>query len=82
MQAVANVTKLLNFLTGGEMTAILQAGGGPGRGSPGARRQAQLLVLQELLPFLPSVATEMVPQLTERLVSRILARTLRELYIY
>lgn len=79
---MANVTKLLNFLTGGEMMAVLQAGGGPGRGSPGARRQAQLAVLRELLPFLPAVATEMVPQLTERLISRILARTIRELYVY
>lgn len=38
-------------------------------------------VVQELLPVLPSVATQLVPEIANRLVSRIVARTLRELAI-
>jgi hypothetical protein len=37
-------------------------------------------VMAELLPVLPTVATEVMPQLTSALISRISARVVRELY--
>jgi hypothetical protein len=38
-------------------------------------------VLAELLPVLPSVAGEVLPELSRMLVSRISARLVRELYV-
>ena len=37
--------------------------------------------LQELMPFMPEVAREVLPQLVERLISRITARALRDVYV-
>ncbi len=36
--------------------------------------------VQELIPFLPQVAREVVPQLVDRLISRVTARALRDVY--
>lgn len=38
-------------------------------------------VLAELLPVLPTVASEMLPELSRRLLSRVSARLVRELYV-
>ena len=38
------------------------------------------LCLQELMPFMPEVAREVVPQLVERLIGRVTARALRDVY--
>jgi hypothetical protein len=63
-QVVDNVVKIVNFLTKGSLS-----GSGP---DPS-------LVL-ELLPVLPTVAREVLPQVTSQLISRISARAVRELY--
>ncbi len=39
------------------------------------------LQITELAPFLPSVATELLPTMSMRLISRIWARAVRDLYI-
>lgn len=65
-----NVAKLVNFLAGGSMAAV---GGDAGRLSPTA--------LRDVLPFLPAVATEMVPEVSRKLLSRITARLLREVFM-
>lgn len=38
-------------------------------------------LLADLLPYLPDVATEILPDLAKRLSSRIVARAMRELYV-
>lgn len=38
-------------------------------------------LLQEMAPFLPAVATQLLPSISERLLSRITARAVRELYV-
>lgn len=63
-QVVENVVKVVNFLTKGSLN-----GAGPD----------PALVL-ELLPVLPTVAREVLPQVSSMLVSRISARAVRELY--
>lgn len=63
-QVVENVVKIVNFLTKGSLS-----GSGPD----------PALVL-ELLPVLPTVAREVLPQVTAQLISRISARAVRELY--
>lgn len=68
---VDNVTKIVSFLVGG-------AGGDPKRianiGDP--------RIAAELAPFLPAVATEVLPELVSRLVSRAAARGIREVFVY
>jgi aarF domain-containing kinase len=39
------------------------------------------MLLQELLPFMPEVAREVVPALIERLASRVAARALRDVFV-
>lgn len=72
---VANLAVIGNFLAGGR--AGQQATAAPVEELAAAAPK----LLQELMPFLPAVATEVLPQLTQRLVSRIAARAVRELYI-
>lgn len=75
VRVLANLAVISNFLAGGR--AGEQAAAAPMRElAASAPRLAQ-----DLLPFLPAVATEVLPQLTQRLASRIAARALRELYI-
>lgn len=64
---VANVAKVLNFLAGGN--AVFAVSGFIG---PAAR---------ELVPYLPSVATEVLPEFSRKLFSRVAARTLREVFV-
>ncbi|WIA14252.1 hypothetical protein OEZ85_002788 [Tetradesmus obliquus] len=64
-QVVDNVVKIVNFLTKGSLS-----GAGP----------ADASLLLELLPVLPTVAREVLPQVTSQLISRISARAVRELY--
>ncbi|KAG2426596.1 hypothetical protein HXX76_012912 [Chlamydomonas incerta] len=67
-RVVENVTKIAAFL---------------GRGGPGGLQQGLasdgLAVAGELLPVMPAVATEIVPQLAQRLASRLTARAVREI---
>jgi aarF domain-containing kinase len=37
-------------------------------------------VVRELLPVLPTVATHLLPEIVNRLTSRVMARTLREIF--
>ncbi|GAB4818789.1 hypothetical protein N2152v2_005835 [Parachlorella kessleri] len=67
-RVVENVAKLVDFLTGGSTLRLLGPGGDPA-------------ALRELLPFLPSVATQMVPEVSRKLLSRISARLIREVFI-
>src|SRR4051812_15670300 len=72
---VGNVVKITNFLLGnvrGSERGIDETPGmlaGVWRGDRG--------LLREMLPFLPAVATEIVPDISQRLLSRISARVLR-----
>lgn len=63
-QVVENVVKIVNFLTKGSIN-----GSGP-----------DTALVLELLPVLPTVAREVLPQVTTMLISRISARAVRELY--
>jgi aarF domain-containing kinase len=74
-QVVDNVAKLVAFLAGGSPAGV---GGEEGAG---ASRMRDPAVLRDLLPVLPTVAGELVPEVTQRLVSRITARFVRELYV-
>jgi aarF domain-containing kinase len=64
---VLNVVKVLNFLAGGNAAGVLFS-----FVSPAGR---------ELLPYLPGVATEVLPEFTRKLFSRVAARTLREVFV-
>lgn len=64
---VANVAKVVNFLAGGNAVMALS-----GVMSPGAR---------DLLPYLPGVATEILPEFSRKLFSRIAARILRDVFV-
>lgn len=67
-RVVENVATVIKFLTGGESMAL-----SGGRLDP--------TVIRDLLPFLPSVATQILPELSSRLFSRITARFVREVFI-
>jgi aarF domain-containing kinase len=75
-QVVANMTKIVDFLTRGQNLGDAASNGVPTR----EQIAAQQAFLSELLPVLPTVATEVVPQLAQRLASRIGARLVRELF--
>ncbi|GAX72999.1 hypothetical protein CEUSTIGMA_g451.t1 [Chlamydomonas eustigma] len=76
-QVVQNVTKIVNFLTRGQsLSSMLQ----PGFLSPSQIAQRRAFV-RELMPVLPTVATEVLPGLVERLVNRVAARVVKELYL-
>lgn len=72
-QVVDNVAKLLNFFLRG--SSQQRGGGGLLAAAPNAE------VIGELLPLLPTVANQVLPQLAQRLASRVGARVLRELYL-
>lgn len=61
-----------------KIVAFLQGGATSGGGSRGLSPDPALV--GELLPVLPTVAREVVPQLATALLSRISARIVRELY--
>ena len=67
---VGNVSKIVRFLTRGQSMQSLF--------SPGASGRA---FVSQLLPAIPTVATEILPELMQKLVSRIGARIVRELYV-
>eukprot|EP00198_Chlamydomonas_reinhardtii_P009358 XP_001698695.1 ABC1/COQ8 ser/thr kinase [Chlamydomonas reinhardtii] len=67
-RVVENVTKIAAFLSRGS--------GGLQQGLAGSDG---LAVAGELLPVMPAVATEIVPQLAQRLASRLTARAVREI---
>jgi hypothetical protein len=67
---VGNVSKIVRFLTRGQGMQSLF--------SPGASGRA---FVSQLLPAIPTVATEILPELMQKLVSRIGARIVRELYV-
>eukprot|EP01023_Acetabularia_acetabulum_P028063 TRINITY_DN26537_c0_g1_i1.p1 TRINITY_DN26537_c0_g1~~TRINITY_DN26537_c0_g1_i1.p1 ORF type:complete len:789 (-),score=150.48 TRINITY_DN26537_c0_g1_i1:420-2786(-) len=64
---VENVTKLILFLVGGDVRALA--------GNVDAR------FAQDLIPVVPSVVNEVLPELSRRLFSRISARFIRDLYV-
>ncbi|KAG2482850.1 hypothetical protein HYH03_018241 [Edaphochlamys debaryana] len=80
---VANVTKIFNFLTRGSGDL------GSGSWMPDFSDRAAVsrsfsegaAVAGELLPVMPAVATEIVPQLVQRLASRVTARAVREVMV-
>lgn len=63
---IANIRKVLDFLLGGDSERIFNAGAPQ--------------VLQGLAPVLPGIAGEVVPEVVQKLTSRIAARLIRELY--
>jgi aarF domain-containing kinase len=69
-RVVDNVATLIAFLTNGRVGS-----------SAGGSSLVDPSLLSELLPLLPTVALEIMPQLTQRLVSRITARFVREVYL-
>lgn len=76
-QVVENLAKLVEFL--GKGGAAGAAGGGTSSGGAAARARAD--VAAELLPYLPAVAQEVLPELGGQLLSRISARFVREVFI-
>ena len=74
---VGNVTKIVTFLTHGQN---LQSMFLPGMASP-LQLASQRAFVAEMLPVLPLVATEILPELVQKLGSRIGARLVRELYL-
>ena len=65
---VDNVAKLTAFLTGSSANGISNGSASPD-------------VARELLPFLPNVATELAPDVGRRLLNRLSARIVRELFV-
>lgn len=76
-RVVENLAKIVDFLTKGG------SGGGAagGLGNPLAITAAGADVAAELLPYLPAVAQEVLPELGRQLVSRISARFVREVFV-
>ena len=66
-----NVTKLLNFLLRGNDGKKNRSS------SDGFTRET----FDEMRPFLPAVANELLPTLTSRLTSRLAARVVREIFV-
>jgi aarF domain-containing kinase len=66
-QVVQNIAKIVNFLSGGNAVYALS-----GFLSPAAR---------DLLPYMPNVAAEILPEFSRRLFSRISARILRNIFV-
>lgn len=74
-QVVSNMATIFGFLSGGR-------GGGAAAGSGGFAGLPSFdpRLAADMLPYLPAVATEVLPDLAQRLTSRVVARTMRELY--
>jgi len=77
-RVIANVAVITNFLAGNTGTDGMVSMQGSSASQISASAPE---LLRELLPFLPSVATELLPGISERLLSRIAARAVRDLYI-
>lgn len=75
-KVVDNLSKVVNFLTRGSG----EQGGASGSSGSSALVPSDPNLLRELLPVLPNVAQELLPQLTGKLVNRVAARVVRELY--
>lgn len=74
---VENLVKIVNFLAkGGDAAAGGANGGAFGGGAFGGGE-----VAAELLPYVPAVAREVLPQLAAQLVSRVSARAIREVFV-
>eukprot|EP00877_Chromochloris_zofingiensis_P007733 jgi/Chrzof1/3212/Cz12g16050.t1_COQ8 len=75
---VDNVAKIVSFLTRGTSSTIDNS-------SSNSRMSSSLrdgsALLSQLLPVLPQVAYQVLPQLSRALISRISARIVRELYV-
>jgi aarF domain-containing kinase len=81
-QVVDNVQTLIAFLsTGGRAGDAAGGGGGDGDGRPRPGALDLQAVARELLPLLPTVARETLPEMGAALLSRISARVVRELYV-
>jgi aarF domain-containing kinase len=65
---VSNVAKVVNFLAGGRLSSTGFFSFDPATAA-------------ELLPYLPGVATEVLPELTRKLFGRITARVLRDVFV-
>lgn len=66
-QVVQNLAKVVSFLAGGNPATLIRSLGDPSN--------------LELLPFLPGLSTEIIPELSRRLASRIVAKALREVFV-
>lgn len=66
---LANVEKLLNFLLNRSSTSAAPS------------LESNALLVREMLPLLPTVAQELLPEVSRRLATRVGARVIRELYI-
>lgn len=92
-QVVENLVKIVDFLTkGGSTTPDQPASSGPngtngaplqlaGLGGLGGLSSASGDVLVELLPYMPAVAQEILPELGNKLAGRITARFVREVFV-
>lgn len=75
---LASTTKLLNFLLRG--TRSDQINFQDFANFSGASARLNSRALNEISPFLPAVATEIMPELTRRLSSRVAARAIRDVF--
>jgi aarF domain-containing kinase len=66
-----NVRRIVGFLSAGTPSSRSLSQGGP---------MEVMEVVRELLPVLPTVATHLLPEIVNRLTSRVMARTLREIF--
>jgi aarF domain-containing kinase len=69
-ETAENVTKLLNFLLGRNES-----------GSTSNENAFSRETFEEMRPFLPAVANQILPTLVERLSSRLAARAVREIFV-
>lgn len=81
-ETLASTTKLLNFLLRGKRSdnlGDLNANDFTNFAS-GTSRANQQKAFNEISPFLPAVATQIVPELASRLSSRLAARAIRDVF--
>ena len=83
-RVVKNIVKVVNFLSSSEVVTQAQ---GDGLVVPNPRALQQAAsgvnpdVVRDVLPLLPSLANEVVPKVTSKLVNRIAARAVRSLFV-
>ena len=84
---IQNIVKAINFLSGGEGDLVTQAKN-EDRMLVVSPRVLQASVqavnpnfAREVLPFLPSLANEVVPKVTIKLLNRVAARAVREVFV-
>jgi aarF domain-containing kinase len=66
-----NVRCIVGFLSAGTRSSRSLSQGGP---------LEVMEIVRELLPVLPTVATQLLPEIVNRLTSRVMARALREIF--